>query len=44
MADGYTCNINVYTGKGTTNENLAHSQSVVLKLLDVVNPKEERIL
>lgn len=42
--DGYTCNIIVYAGKGTTNENLGHSQSVVVKLLEVINPKEGRIL
>ncbi|CAH2011354.1 unnamed protein product [Acanthoscelides obtectus] len=34
----------VYTGKGDTQPELGRAQSIVLKLLEDVNPKEGRIL
>lgn len=37
-------NVKVYTGKGDTNPDLGHSQSIVLQLLDSIDPKEGRIL
>lgn len=45
--EGYTFNVNVYCGKNdkdNTQENVGHSQAVVLKLLRSVNPKQGRIL
>lgn len=41
---GYTYNLKVYTGKGDTQPELGHAQTVVLKLLEDLNPKEGRIL
>ena len=43
-SNGYTYNLKVYTGKGDTNQTLGHSQTIVLKLLEVVDEKEGRIL
>ncbi|CAH1998448.1 unnamed protein product [Acanthoscelides obtectus] len=40
----YTYNLKVYTGKGDTQPELGHAQSIVLKLLEHVNPKKGRIL
>ncbi|CAH2013256.1 unnamed protein product [Acanthoscelides obtectus] len=43
-SSGYTYNLKIYTGKGDTQPELGHAQSIVLKLLEDVNPKEGRIL
>lgn len=43
-SSGYTYNLKVYTGKGDTQPELGHAQSIVLKLLEDVNPIEGRIL
>lgn len=43
--DGYTFNIKVYAGKGTTTSELGHSHEIVLKLLEIIEePKEGRII
>ncbi|CAH1972725.1 unnamed protein product [Acanthoscelides obtectus] len=43
-SSGYTYNLKVYTGEGDMQPELGHAQSIVLKLLEDVNPKEGRIL
>ncbi|CAH1973228.1 unnamed protein product [Acanthoscelides obtectus] len=43
-SSGYTYNLKVYTGKGDTQPELGHAQSIVLKLLEDVNKKKGRIL
>lgn len=43
-SNGYTFNVKVYAGKGDTNPELGHSQSVVLKLLEPIEERKGRIL
>ncbi|VEN43200.1 unnamed protein product [Callosobruchus maculatus] len=42
--NGYTYNIKVYSGKGDSDVATSHSESVVLKLLEKICPKEGRVL
>ncbi|KAJ8940574.1 hypothetical protein NQ314_010652, partial [Rhamnusium bicolor] len=39
---GYTYNVNIYTGRGSTDPNIGHA--IVQKLLEPINPKEDRKL
>lgn len=43
-SSGYTYNLKIYAGKGNTKPELGHSQSIVLQLLEDINPKDGRIL
>lgn len=42
--NGFTFNIKVYAGKGSTTSNLGHSHEIVLQLLEIIDPKEGRII
>ncbi|XP_066252466.1 piggyBac transposable element-derived protein 4-like [Euwallacea similis] len=42
--DGFTFNMKVYAGKGTTTTEFGHSHEIVMQLLEIIEPKEERII
>ncbi|KAJ8949041.1 hypothetical protein NQ314_008292 [Rhamnusium bicolor] len=41
---GYIYNVNIYTGRGSTDPNIGHAHTIVQKLLEPINPKEGRML